>query len=205
MIMLKPKPTKKAARTLLLEFGHFDNLFDNLEKIEKVELRGAKRIQTIMTENVDIAKKCLELTNIVRDVDIDFEINKCKFSNHNINEIIRVFESYELRNSLNNLRSIINFDDNLSDNKSILNNYESIPEENLILVNDQNSFEKMFNDLINSDHFSFDTETTGLNTIDDEIIGISFSNSENLAWYLVIKHDNEKVFFDMFSNISFRL
>ena len=54
----------------------------------------------------------------------------------------------------------------------------------------------MFNDLINSDHFSFDTETTGLNTIDDEIIGISFSNSENLAWYLVIKHDNENVFFD---------
>ena len=155
-----------------------------------------REYKTIMTENVDIAKKCLELTNIVRDVDIDFQINKCKFSNHNINEIIRVFESYELRNSLNNLRSIINFDDNLSDNKSILNNYEAIPEENLILVNDQNSFEKMFNDLINSDHFSFDTETTGLNTIDDEIIGISFSNSENLAWYLVIKHDNENVFFD---------
>ena len=99
-----PGVGKKAARTLLLEFGHFDNLFDNLEKIENVELRGAKRIQTIMTENVDIAKKCLELTNIVRDVDIDFQINKCKFSNHNINEIIRVFESYELRNSLNNLR-----------------------------------------------------------------------------------------------------
>ena len=98
-----PGVGKKAARTLLLEFGHFDNLFDNLEKIENVELRGAKRIQNIMTENVDIAKKCLELTNIVRDVDIDFEINKCKFSNHNINEIIRVFESYELRNSLNNL------------------------------------------------------------------------------------------------------
>ncbi|GIS30867.1 MAG: hypothetical protein Ct9H90mP2_12500 [Dehalococcoidia bacterium] len=39
-------------------------------------------------------------------------------------------------------------------------------------------------------------KNTGLNTIDDEIIGISFSNSENLAWYLVIKHDNENVFFD---------
>ena len=36
-----PGVGKKAARTLLLEFGHFDNLFDNLEKIENVELRGA--------------------------------------------------------------------------------------------------------------------------------------------------------------------
>ncbi|GIS30868.1 MAG: hypothetical protein Ct9H90mP2_12510 [Dehalococcoidia bacterium] len=70
-----PGVGKKAARTLLLEFGHFDNLFDNLEKIENVELRGAKRIQAIMTENVEIAKKCLELTNIVRDVDIKF-LNK---------------------------------------------------------------------------------------------------------------------------------
>ena len=54
----------------------------------------------------------------------------------------------------------------------------------------------MLASLIKSEHFSFDTETTGLNTIDDEIIGISFSNSEKLAWYLVIKHDNEKIFFD---------
>ena len=54
----------------------------------------------------------------------------------------------------------------------------------------------MFNELKSSKHFSFDTETTGLNTLEDEIIGISFSNSEDKAWYLVIKHDEIDVSFN---------
>tara|TARA_B100000579_G_scaffold167969_1_gene136709 strand:+ start:57595 stop:60357 length:2763 start_codon:yes stop_codon:yes gene_type:complete len=186
---------KKAARTLLLEFGHFEELFKNIENIESINIRGAKRIKNIMSENIDVAKGCLRLTNIVKTVDLDFEIKKCEFLNHDLKQIIEVFESYELRNSLNNLKSIINFNDTDSE-KSIINNYNEIPEESLLLVNNQESFEKMHNALIKSEHFSFDTETTGLNTIDDEIIGISFSCSEEQAWYLVIKHDNEKIFFD---------
>lgn len=186
---------KKAARTLLLEFGHFDELFKNIENIENINIRGAKRIKNIMSENIDVAKGCLRLTNIVKTVDLDFEIKKCEFLNHDIKQIIEVFENYELRNSLNNLKSIINFNDTDS-KKSIIDNFDDIPEGSLFLVNDQESFDKMYSSLIKSDHFSFDTETTGLNTIDDEIIGISFSCSEQQAWYLVIKHDNEKIFFD---------
>jgi DNA polymerase-1 len=186
---------KKAARTLLLEFGHFDELFKNIENIENINIRGAKRIKNIMSENIDVAKGGLRLTNIVTTVDLDFEIKKCEFLDHDIKQIIEVFENYELRNSLNNLRSIIDFNDTGS-NKSIIDNFDDIPEESLFLVNDKESFDKMYSSLIKSDHFSFDTETTGLNTIDDEIIGISFSCSEQQAWYLVIKHDNEKIFFD---------
>jgi len=186
---------KKAARTLLLEFGHFDDLFKNLENIESINIRGAKRIKNIMSENIEVAKNCLNLTNIVKTVNINFELNKCEFSNHDLNKIIEVFEAYELRNSLNNLKSIINFENSDSE-KDISINFDEIPEDSLILVNDKDSFDKMYADLQKSEHFSFDTETTGLNTIDDEIIGISFSCSEEKAWYLVIKHDNENIFFD---------
>tara|TARA_Y100000766_G_scaffold285367_1_gene308241 strand:+ start:1956 stop:4718 length:2763 start_codon:yes stop_codon:yes gene_type:complete len=186
---------KKAARTLLLEFGHFDDLFKNLENIESINIRGAKRIKNIMSENIEVAKNCLNLTNIVKTVNINFELNKCEFSNHDLNKIIEVFEAYELRNSLNNLKSIINFENSDSE-KDISVNFDEIPEDSLILVNDKDSFDRMYADLQKSEHFSFDTETTGLNTIDDEIIGISFSCSEEKAWYLVIKHDNENIFFD---------
>jgi DNA polymerase-1 len=54
----------------------------------------------------------------------------------------------------------------------------------------------MYEELMNSDHFSFDTETTGLNTLEDEIIGISFCNSINRSWYVVLKHENEKIIFN---------
>ena len=78
---------KKAARTLLSEYGHFENLFENINNIENIELRGAKRIQNILSENIEVAKKGLSLTEIVTNVEIDFEIKKCEFTNHDSEKI----------------------------------------------------------------------------------------------------------------------
>ena len=186
---------KKAARALLSEYGHFKNLFENINNIENIQLRGAKRIQNILSENIETAKNGLRLTEIVRNVEIDFKIKECEFTNHNSEKIKSTFEYYELRNSFNNLRSIINIPGEISE-KVITISTKKIPEDSLILVNNSNIFENMFNELKSSKHFSFDTETTGLNTLEDEIIGISFSNSEDKAWYLVIKHDEIDVSFN---------
>jgi len=186
---------KKAARTLLSEYGHFENLFENINNIENIELRGAKRIQNILSENIEVAKKGLSLTEIVTNVEIDFEIKKCEFTNHDSEKIKSTFEHYELRNSFNNLKSIIKITDEIPEKKITISTIE-IPEDSLILVNNSEIFEKMIIELKASNHFSFDTETTGLNTLEDEIIGISFSNSENKAWYLVIKHDEIDVSFN---------
>ena len=186
---------KKAARTLLSEYGHFENLFENINNIENIELRGAKRIQNILSENIEVAKKGLSLTEIVTNVEIDFEIKKCEFTNHDSEKIKSTFEHYELRNSFNNLKSIIKITDEKKKKKITISTIE-IPEDSLILVNNSEIFEKMIIELKASNHFSFDTETTGLNTLEDEIIGISFSNSENKAWYLVIKHDEIDVSFN---------
>ena len=186
---------KKAARTLLSEYGHFENLFKNVNNIENIQLRGAKRIQNIISENIEVAKNGLKLTKIVLNVEIDFEIQECKFTNHNSDKIKSTFEHYELRNSFNNLKSIISLPDEISEKKITISTNE-IPEDYLILVNNTKVFENMLNELRASKHFSFDTETTGLNTLEDEIIGISFSNSENRAWYLVIKHDEIDVSFN---------
>lgn len=186
---------KKAARTLLLEYGHFENLFKNIVNIENIKLRGAKRIKNIMSENTELAINGLKLTEIVRNVEIDFSIEECEFTNHNSEKIKSTFEHYELRNSFNNLKSIINLSEEIPE-KIISISTNKIPEDSLMLVNSSEEFESMLKELQSSDHFSFDTETTGLNTLEDEIIGISFSNSEKKAWYLVIKHDEINVNFD---------
>ena len=186
---------KKAARALLSEFGHFESLFMNIENIENMSIRGAKRIQNILSENIEIAKKGLSLTQIVREVDIDFSIDNCEFINHNIEEIKATFEHYELRNSFNNLKSIIEFPSEFQLEINVESNNKDIPNDQLVLVNDQESFERMITDMNSTDHFSFDTETTGLKTLEDEIIGVSICNSETKSYYLVIRHDNLSVSF----------
>ena len=187
---------KKAARALLSEFGHFDSLFQNIEKISNLSIRGSKRIQNILSENIEIAKKGLSLTQIIRDVEIDFSIINCEFTNHNTEKIRKAFEHYELRNSFNNLKRLIEFPEEVQLQIKVDSDNKDIPSDQLVLINDQNSFNLMINDLNSSDHFSFDTETTGLRTLEDEIIGISFCSSENKSYYLVIKHDNIDISFN---------
>ena len=188
---------KKSARTLLLNFGHFENLFENTSNIEKISnLRGAKRVQTLLVDNKEIAIQGLSLTNIVRDVAIDWNLNKCEFGNFDIEKITKTFEHYELKTSLNNFKNTIKYIETSIDQKK--NNLPNIEKhyDKFVLVNDNESFNKMYEELMNSDHFSFDTETTGLNTLEDEIIGISFCNSINKSWYVVLKHENEKIIFN---------
>jgi len=188
---------KKSARTLLLNFGHFENLFENTSNIEKISnLRGAKRVQTLLVDNKEIAIQGLSLTNIVRDVAIDWNLNKCEFGNFDIEKITKTFEHYELKTSLNNFKNTIKYIETSIDQKK--NNLPNIEKhyDKFVLVNDNESFNKMYEELMNSDHFSFDTETTGLNTLEDEIIGISFCNSLNKSWYVVLKHENEKIIFN---------
>jgi len=188
---------KKAARTLLLNFGHFKNLFENTANIDKItNLRGAKRVQNLLVDNKEIAIQGLNLTNIVRDVGIDWNLNRCKFGNFDIDKITETFERYELKTSLNNFKNTINYIETSKDQKK--NNIPNIEKhhDKFILVNDNETFIKMYEELINSNHFSFDTETTGLNTLEDEIIGISFCNSIKRSWYVVLKHDNEKIIFN---------
>ena len=188
---------KKAARTLLLNFGHFENLFENTANIEKItNLRGAKRVQNLLVDNKEIAIQGLSLTNIVRDVVLDWNLNECEFGNFDIEKITKTFEHYELKTSLNNFKNTIKYiDTSIDQNKNNTPNIEKHYDK-FVLVNDNESFINMYEELIKSDHFSFDTETTGLNTLEDEIIGISFCNSIKISWYVVLKHENEKIIFN---------
>ena len=188
---------KKAARTLLLNFGHFENLFENTANIEKItNLRGAKRVQNLLVDNKEIAIQGLSLTNIVRDVVLDWNLNECEFGNFDIEKITKTFEHYELKTSLNNFKNTIKYiETSIDQNKNNTPNIEKHYDK-FVLVNDNESFINMYEELIKSDHFSFDTETTGLNTLEDEIIGISFCNSIKISWYVVLKHENEKIIFN---------
>ena len=141
---------KKAARTLLLNFGHFKNLFENTANIDKItNLRGAKRVQNLLVDNKEIAIQGLNLTNIVRDVGIDWNLNRCKFGNFDIDKITETFERYELKTSLNNFKNTINYIETSKDQKK--NNIPNIEKhhDKFILVNDNETFIKMYEELIN--------------------------------------------------------
>jgi len=60
----------KTAAGLLQHFGSLENIFDNLIKIPTTGLRGAKRIQTTLTEHEDLVRTFQRITQIFCDIPI---------------------------------------------------------------------------------------------------------------------------------------
>jgi DNA polymerase-1 len=63
---------------------------------------------------------------------------------------------------------------------------------NYILVNSQEGIEKLLGVLNASDQYCYDSETTGLNAIDAELVGLSFAVKPFEAYYVVIPADRSQ-------------
>lgn len=65
-------------------------------------------------------------------------------------------------------------------------------EHNYILVDDDQKLETMISVLKNHKEFCYDSETTGLDTIEAELVGLSFAVKAHEAYYVVIPPEKEK-------------
>ncbi len=60
----------KTAAALLAEFGSLENIFNGLERVADLKLRGAKRVQNLLTEHREAALLARRLTGFALDPDM---------------------------------------------------------------------------------------------------------------------------------------
>lgn len=79
--------------------------------------------------------------------------------------------------------------------------YTSIDGSNYFLVDDKIKLEKLFNYLENFEIICIDTETTGIDLDNLDILGVSFSCEENVAYYVDIRDEIlRQIFFTKLKN-----
>jgi 5'-3' exonuclease len=61
------------AARLLRRFGDLDSLLEQVDQISTMKIRGAKRLQDLVSEYRDIPPLARKLTRIVTDMDIEYE------------------------------------------------------------------------------------------------------------------------------------
>jgi len=213
-----PGVGKKSARTVLAKLGHFPSLFNNLSQIELIEgLRGAKRAMNLLDEHRETAAEALVLTTIVRDVPIDFDAEKSKFGQFDREAVIKVLMNYELRlvanriprsesahlnetkpdnnditeTSTKHASGQLDMIDDLSSSVSVEALTQTDPPKPLgeyEIVTDMASLQTMIDQLQKNGEFAFDTETTGLNPMTSDLVGLSFAIKTGHAWYVPVGH-----------------
>ena len=173
---------KKAANTLLNEYKDLEDIYENIEKIIELNIRGAKRIQSLLIEYKEEAYKSRELATIFRKVPINLELSKSKFGSFNKEEVIKELSELELMSLVSRIPS-----EYIEGNNSIKNDIDHTLE--YITIDSDIKLNSMIETIKKEGVFSFDTETSSLKPFDSNLVGISISVKPNSGWYIPINHD----------------
>ena len=200
----------KAARTVLNRFGHFDNLYANLDAIGEIpskELRGAKSIMNRLRDGEKIAYDGLKLTTIVTHVPIEIDFDQCRIGGYDRNEVVTALTTLGFGETI--VRSIPSAEDaelgvfplpttgraqgDLFSNGAATTTAKSTPKSDgnlgkYSVITTDSELQDLINRISNTDGFAYDTETNGTNAMQDDMVGMSFSNSDGEGWYIPIGH-----------------
>lgn len=200
----------KTAQKLLEEYGTIENLLEHTS-----EIKGALKQRLEDNKEQIIFSKFL--ATIKTDVPVDF--NKDEFARREINaeKISALFEELEFRtlisrvlktdgipsNPVRNtttheaiqgdlfaelLPPVDSSSDNTTVNYSALQELKDIPHS-YHLVEEEKKILELISTLSNQESCCFDTETTGLDPIVSELVGMSFAFKEGEAYYVPVSAD----------------
>ncbi|UCF65369.1 MAG: DNA polymerase I [bacterium] len=166
-----PGVGEKTAKELIKDYHDLDNLYQNLDKITK------KALHQKLIEGKSSAYLSRDLVTIETQVPVKLELDKMKITKGDGQKIRQLFESLEFRMLQDRLRDFIEGGDHQTD---------TIDSQKItyILVNTQKSLTDFLKSLHKQSFFVFDTETTGLDVFDSEIIGLSFCWDSQHAYYI---------------------
>lgn len=158
----------KTAVKLLKEYGNIESILDNASKIKN------KRVHDGLTNGRDSAYLSKELVTIVKDVDVDTSIEKFIINSFNHEDLSKKFEELEFYGLLKYV-SVDNIDINT---KKIEKVYKTIL--------DIDELKELVKKVQNSDMVSIDLETTSVNPMVAEIVGVSISLKKNEGFYIPV-------------------
>ena len=200
----------KTAQKLIEDFNSIEGIIANVSN-----LKGA--LQKKVSDNIQQIKDSKYLATICRSVPCTLDEEALRIVEPNYSDLLALFEEVEFRKELKTLRDKIGSPNAGADNKgkesasSPANSpvksapvETSIPETetpltdissvktNYKLCDTTEKIQDLISQLFWVPYFAFDTETTSVNVMDAELVGISFAIDNHEAWYVPIPADQVK-------------
>ncbi len=215
------------ARKLLAEYGSVENLLENAKYIKNETLRN--KVEN-GRESAIISK---QLATIILDVPIEFNETHLHLDPPDSERLKTLLDELELRNfaqrvftdlSLKQGGSVVQPQPSLkaapASSQGDLFSIADVPFEpvegslktildtphDYLAADSESSISQLINELEHCSSFCFDTETTGLDTIVAELVGMSFAIQPGKAWYVPVPENQEQAnrlvskFKNVFSN-----
>ena len=171
-----PGVGEKTALALLQGLGGLDEIYRNLDKVADLGFRGAKTMADKLEAERDNAYMSYQLATIKTDVELDVHSKDLANGEPDEAALLEWYKELEFKSWI----------DELQEGGEAVAATESGDYE-IITTGDR--FEHWLSQLEAADLFAFDTETTSLDYMQAEIVGVSFAIEPGKAAYLPLAHD----------------
>ena len=185
-----PKVGPKTAVKWLKQYDSLENIITNAREIPG-------KVGENLRESIDQLPLCRRLVTIVKDIDVGIQVEDICLSGSDNSLLRELYTKYELKSALASLdrENVVTSQQDVghtvagdierahskpSEKKEDAVNYEMILELPVL--------EEWIAKLSCQAHFSFDTETTSLDYLEAELVGVSFCFESGHAAYLPLMH-----------------
>ena len=191
----------KTASKLIGEFGSIDNMLASTAKI-KGKLR--EKVESA----VDDIRMSKFLATIRTDVPIELNLDALKIEEPDTARLAEIFTELEFKSLLDKFvkkpkqqQKVVNsqldlFAENPTNDAvgAEFSSFESLKttSHDYQLIENEEEARKLFDFFVTKRILSLDTETTSINPVDAELVGLSFAVEEGKAFYVAIPAEREK-------------
>ena len=162
------------------------NQYGNTEKIIKQKDLIPGKVGEAIKLNPDQLQLSKTLATIRQDVEISLSLNDLKKQESKKESLIKIYKSLELNSLLKN-----EINENDGNENSEKNNKKNTVQINYNIVSDKKLFLKIIKEIEKKKFVSFDLETTSLDYIEAQIVGISLACDSKKAYYIPLLHEDQ--------------
>jgi DNA polymerase-1 len=168
----------KTAAKLIQQFGSIDQIYKRIDEVTPEKLKN------LLCDNEGIARRSKELATIVTVLPVELDLEKSKISRFDRQKVAELFRELEFASLLPRLSEVTEGTPEIS--TSAKSEPPCRTEYSVICTTDE--LDKLVNHLKAVGSFAFDTETTSLDAMSANLVGISLSPSDGEGYYIPVGH-----------------
>ena len=181
-----PGVGEKTALGLLQGIGSIEAIYQNLEKIAELSFRGAKTMAKKLEAHRDDAELSYTLATIKTDVELELGVSDIRNGDPDKEQLKALFTEFEFRTWLKELDSSASTASDDTDDDGLPAAPSEVQYDTVLT---SGALQGWLQRLEHAELFAFDTETTSLDYMEAELVGVSFAIEPGRAAYVPLAHD----------------
>ncbi|MDE2777083.1 MAG: DNA polymerase I [Chloroflexota bacterium] len=169
---------EKTATDLLKQYGDLDTIYENLDEIKT-------RPRNRLSAGREMAYLSRELATIKRDLDIELDLESCIGQDFELKPVDDVFSALEFRTLRERLHKVYGGLHGELAETGIVQAHEVVET---IIVRDEAQLDELAAALNEAELIALDTETTSIDQMSAELVGISLAVDGERGFYVPVGH-----------------